>query len=273
MSLLLITTAAVALLVLFGWWVYRNNLAVYPPGRGPLIRQPLPTGCDVGAQLMAASAVETTAGSAASGAGAEAATAPAPAPARKPPPRRKPSGPSRREFLRTAWLTSVIGSLTAFAGASIFFLWPTKRGGFGGIIEVGSVDDVLAEIDAGNGHYPYPSGRMYLVRYSPEEDAKGNYLEITQGGQSPVMAIYQKCVHLGCRVPWCDSSQWFECPCHGSRYNRWGEYEFGPAPRCLDRFSVLVQEGNIVVDTTNVVTGPPRSGGSLEQPPAGPHCN
>ena len=31
-------------------------------------------------------------------------------------------------------------------------------------------------------------------------------------------------------------SQWFECPCHGSKYNRVGEKHGGPAPRGLDRF-------------------------------------
>ena len=52
------------------------------------------------------------------------------------------------------------------------------------------------------------------------------------------VALYQKCVHLGCRVPFCETSQWFECPCHGSQYNRVGEKKGGPAPRGLDRFAV-----------------------------------
>ena len=33
-------------------------------------------------------------------------------------------------------------------------------------------------------------------------------------------------------------SQWFECPCHGSQYNRVGEKKGGPAPRGMDRFAV-----------------------------------
>ncbi len=45
------------------------------------------------------------------------------------------------------------------------------------------------------------------------------------------MPLYQRCVHLGCRVPFCNSSKWFECPCHGSKYNEAGEYQLGPAPR------------------------------------------
>ena len=38
-----------------------------------------------------------------------------------------------------------------------------------------------------------------------------------------IVALSQRCVHLGCRVPFCQTSQWFECPCHGSKYNRVGE--------------------------------------------------
>ena len=70
------------------------------------------------------------------------------------------------------------------------------------------------------------------------------------------VALYQKCVHLGCRVPWCQSSQWFECPCHGSKYNRVGEKQGGPAPRGLDRFVLEVSGGNIIVDTGLLVHRP-----------------
>ncbi len=61
--------------------------------------------------------------------------------------------------------------------------------------------------------------------------------------------LWQKCVHLGCRVPWCASSQGFECPCHGSKYNAAGEYVDGPAPRNLDRFALEVADGRLIINT------------------------
>ena len=71
------------------------------------------------------------------------------------------------------------------------------------------------------------------------------------------MALYQKCPHLGCRVPSCATSQWFECPCHGSQYNRVGEKKAGPAPRGMDRFPVTVgANGDVIVSTGTIVTGP-----------------
>jgi len=262
MSVLLLLAAGLAGLAF--WWIRRHNLAVYPPGRAPLARQPLPTGCELGAQLMAASSVETA---------PRPAGPPAKAPSPRPsaPKRKKPAGPSRREFLRTWWLISWGGIAAAFGGASIAFLWPNLRGGFGAQIDVGSVDDVTKGIEDGGGQMAYPAGRMYLVSYDSSLDAQGQYAELTNG--APFMALYQKCVHLGCRVPWCSTSEWFECPCHGSRYNRWGEYQFGPAPRGLDRFALRVEGGQVVVDTSTVVTGPSRIAGALDQPPAGPHCN
>ena len=51
-------------------------------------------------------------------------------------------------------------------------------------------------------------------------------------------------------------SQWFECPCHGSKYNRVGEKQGGPAPRGLDRFALEVSGGNIIVDTGSWSSGP-----------------
>lgn len=263
MSVLLLLTA-IGLLGLAFWWIRRNNLAVYSPGRGPLVRRPLPTGCELGAQLMAASSVDTAP---ASGTGPKLAPSPRPAP----PKRKKPSGPSRRKFLLNATLIAWGGIAAAFSGASIAFLWPNLRGGFGAQISVGSIDDITQGIQDGAGQMDYPAGRMHIVPYDAALDTKGQYAELTNG--APFMALYQRCVHLGCRVPWCTTSQWFECPCHGSRYNQWGEYQFGPAPRGLDRFALRVEGDQVVVDTGTIITGPSRVGGTLAQPPAGPHCN
>jgi cytochrome b6-f complex iron-sulfur subunit len=80
-------------------------------------------------------------------------------------------------------------------------------------------------------------------------------------------------VHLGCRVPFCQQSQWFECPCHGSKYNTAGEYKLGPAPHGMDRFKVSVTDsGDVLVDTAEVVLGPPRGTDTIHKPLAGPFC-
>ena len=55
-----------------------------------------------------------------------------------------------------------------------------------------------------------------------------------------MLALYWKCVHLGCTVPWNAGRSEFICPCHGSVYNPNGVRIAGPAPRPLDYMGVTV---------------------------------
>jgi len=97
---------------------------------------------------------------------------------------------------------------------------------------------------------------------------------ILEGMKAGIVALYQKCPHLGCRVPSCATSQWFECPCHGSQYNRVGEKKGGPAPRGLDRFTPEFA-GDVVsvnTSTTGIILGPPIGTNTTGQEAEGPHC-
>jgi cytochrome b6-f complex iron-sulfur subunit len=86
------------------------------------------------------------------------------------------------------------------------------------------------------------------------------------------MALFQRCVHLGCRVPWCGPSQGFECPCHGSKYNSIGEYNAGPAPRNLDRFVVELNPANELIIRTGSIIQTPRCLEPSVEYPQGPSC-
>jgi len=87
------------------------------------------------------------------------------------------------------------------------------------------------------------------------------------------VALWQKCPHLGCKVPECGSSQWFECPCHGSQYNRVGEKKAGPAPRGLDQFPIeITEDGDVIIDTATVVQGAVIGTNTTNQGLEGPHC-
>ena len=140
---------------------------------------------------------------------------------------------TRRDFLGIAWaaLTLVLGGETA--GVLFKFIQPLKTGGFGGVVNAGKVDDFQRGSITHN-----QAGRFFLVRM---ED--GSFL-----------ALWQKCTHLGCSVPWVAAENQFHCPCHGSLYNQLGEVQGGPAPRPLDFFPVTIKDGQVFVDTGSPAT-------------------
>ena len=185
------------------------------------------------------------------------------------PPKRAPAV-SRRDFFRKSLITSLLVFGAQFGGASIAFLWPSLKGGFGALIDAGALDDIKAAVASGEPFY-VGTGRFYIVPYNGTPKGGIDYGADGVANEG-IMPLYQRCVHLGCRVPYCGSSRWFECPCHGSKYNGAGEYKLGPAPRGMDRFKLEITDGNVVVDTSEVVLGPPRGADTIDQPPQGPFC-
>ena len=186
-------------------------------------------------------------------------------------------GMARRAFLNRATVTLMGASLSGFGAALIAFLWKGTDGGFGSKINAGKLEDVRAQIKGNSGFLYLPEARAWVTEYPVEAISKA---EEAYGGQAPVLAgmnvglvaLYQKCPHLGCRVPECKTSQWFECPCHGSQYNRVGEKKGGPAPRGMDRFGITISNGMVVVDTGTVYGGPPIGTNTTGQEAEGPNC-
>jgi cytochrome b6-f complex iron-sulfur subunit len=205
----------------------------------------------------------------------ELATTPAREPAPWVPPDAETIGVNRRQFLNRS-IVGVSGfGLSAFGIAIVGFLWPSSSGGFGSKIRVGSFDDINQKISDGEGFAYYPEGRMWITNYpeSALDKAEAVYSEPELVGmRAGFVALYQKCVHLGCRVPECKTSQWFECPCHGSQYNQVGEKKGGPAPRGLDRFATEVDGNSLTVDTGTIIPGPAIGTNTTGQEAEGPHC-
>ncbi|HMO55119.1 MAG TPA: Rieske 2Fe-2S domain-containing protein, partial [Tepidiformaceae bacterium] len=87
-----------------------------------------------------------------------------------------------------------------------------------------------------------------------------------------LMALYWKCPHLGCCVPWVAGYTgaavnypgiigWFRCPCHGSTYTRAGVRVFGPAPRPMDTMALTVNANGSIDVNTGLITN-----GTVENP-------
>jgi cytochrome b6-f complex iron-sulfur subunit len=143
---------------------------------------------------------------------------------------------SRRTLLRFAgWgtLLALVGQW--LAGFGIFF-WPKKVGAFGGEILGGAVD----EFKVGDVKM-IQAGKCYVSR-------------VPEG----FLALFWKCPHLGCTVPWKPDDPTmddiagkgrFNCPCHGSLYDRYGNIIAGPAPRPMFMFPLQIRDGKVYVTT------------------------
>ncbi|HEY0398251.1 MAG TPA: Rieske 2Fe-2S domain-containing protein [Acidimicrobiia bacterium] len=184
-------------------------------------------------------------------------------------------GVNRRQFFNRSIVAAQSLVLGSFGLAVIGFLWPSLSGGFGGKVKAGDIKDILATIAEKKLPFYVPEARAYINPY-PESAlpaAKKAYsAAILPEMQAGIVVLFQKCVHLGCRVPWCQTSQWFECPCHGSKYSRVGEKKGGPAPRGLDRFPADVTGGQVTINTGIVVQGPPIGTNTTGQEAEGPNC-
>jgi nitrite reductase/ring-hydroxylating ferredoxin subunit len=157
---------------------------------------------------------------------------------------------TRRRLLRNGWGIGA-GLLTFAAGwTSWELLRPLAASGAGGKISLG---------DPSN----FADGTATFVN-------EGRLWVVNAGGE--LFALAQKCPHLGCRVPYCESSGRFECPCHGSVFDIGGEWITGPSPRGMDRYPLTVEAGVLFVDTGSSEAGPDHGAKKYLSPAKGPAC-
>lgn len=134
-------------------------------------------------------------------------------------------GISRREFLGLASLwTTIVSFLTVLAGtfrmtkASVHYEESLE-------FRIGKADE-------------FPVGTLKKL------DDKNVFIFSDSDG---LHAISSVCTHLGCVV---SATDWgFQCPCHGSKFNKQGKVIGGPAPRPLQWYKISKHvDGNLVVD-------------------------
>jgi cytochrome b6-f complex iron-sulfur subunit len=161
---------------------------------------------------------------------------------------------SRRGLLRITFWAGLGAGLLGFAASLVDFLYPRGITGFGGVVQAG----LASEFPPGT-KTEVNEGKFWLVNLTEEQGGPG------------FLALWWKCPHLGCTVPWRENFNfvdpttgqekrgWFRCPCHGSTYNDAGVRVFGPAPRSMDRMELTIDpsSGRISVNTGSVEKGTP----------------
>ncbi len=139
----------------------------------------------------------------------------------------------RRQFLGWSWFMLGV-ALAGQAGWAMFkFFQPRrKEGAFGDLVVAGRVEE-------------FPPGSI-------EHVLKGDfYISHLEG--AGLLAMWHRCTHLGCTVPWREDEDQFHCPCHSSLFDHAGVVTGGPAPRPLDLFSVEIVDGAVVVNTGEAI--------------------
>lgn len=174
---------------------------------------------------------------------------------------------TRRGVLRIGFWAGLGAMLTGIVATILNTLYPRGVTGFGGKVFVGTVDQLIPGTFIRN-----IEGQAWVMRLDADQARReteaaaraGLGYEVPEGA---IMALWHKCPHLGCTVPWRDDysredprtgesySGWFLCPCHGSTYSPAGVRVFGPAPRSMDMFAVSIEGGNITVDTGAITAG------------------
>ena len=161
---------------------------------------------------------------------------------------------SRRGLLKIGFWASLGAGLAGLTAAALGLIYPPPSSGFGGKVSAGDVTK-----------YPPGSktqiteGRLWLVHLTQDQGGPG------------LLALWWKCPHLGCTVPWkpnfewpdpatgANRTGWFRCPCHGSTYSDAGVRVFGPAPRSMDSMAITIENGRITIDTGAVTHGTPEN--------------
>lgn len=66
-------------------------------------------------------------------------------------------------------------------------------------------------------------------------DVSGRTLAVYKAPDGSLLALSPRCTHLGCTVDWNAAAETWDCPCHGSRYEKDGALKQGPAKNPLER--------------------------------------
>lgn len=155
-------------------------------------------------------------------------------------------------MLRLGFWAGLGAAAAGTLGVTFDLFYPRGVVGFGGEVIAGPVEDFPP-----GSKTQITEGRFWLVHLTEEQGGPG------------LLALWWKCPHLGCTVPWLggflwpdpdtgsDKMGWFRCPCHGSTFTDAGLLVYGPSPRAMDTMRVRIEQGVVIVDSGDITDGGP----------------
>jgi cytochrome b6-f complex iron-sulfur subunit len=135
----------------------------------------------------------------------------------------------RREFLNKLAIGTTAGAAVVAVAATLTEIIPAETEAYS-IIKLGYLDDFPL-----NQFTFIPDKKIYIYRT-----------------RRFLRAISAVCTHLGCTINKAENG--FQCPCHGSRFDKTGKALSGPASRPLERFAAAVDKsGQVTVNLQKTV--------------------
>lgn len=128
------------------------------------------------------------------------------------------------------WVAFGVGSGVAIGPAFARFMMPNVLEEPDPRIRVGPIKTYV-EMTPGQVNEDYKPQGIWMIRL-----------------QDRVAALNIICTHLGCIPNWLPNDRKFKCPCHGSGYRPNGINFEGPTPRPLERFKVIMDGNQVIVD-------------------------
>ncbi len=90
-------------------------------------------------------------------------------------------------------------------------------------------------------HPTVPDGSVVVGLFVEQIDSNGSL------AADNIRVVEQTCTHLGCPVQWAPNDNRFECPCHGSQFNRDLSVHHGPAADPLHQHHFSLGGGSITI--------------------------
>ena len=139
---------------------------------------------------------------------------------------------SRRNFLQYIGWAATLGTMAGATIASACFMFPNILYEPAKSYKIGRPRDYLEGVTF------LPDKKVFVVNSA-----------------SKFKALSAVCTHLGCTPNWVEERKRFECPCHGSIFNKKGVVVSGPAPKPLPWYQIsLATDGRLFVDQRRVVS-------------------
>jgi menaquinol-cytochrome c reductase iron-sulfur subunit len=152
---------------------------------------------------------------------------------------------SRRQFLKK----SAKGTFGLFAlsvvPTSLLTACNTSQVDMSSMANLGSLEDLK------KGPFPKKVDYQVSIKDAWVTQEQSGFVYVSQENEE-LLIMSPICTHLGCTAANADEEQknngvTFFCPCHGGKYDEYGNNIGGPPPRPLDVFTPVIKDGYVYI--------------------------